>query len=329
VRGDVETAGPAWRALARYAGLPFEAAVALRFLGAVHRLVLEGRARRLGRHYPSVGGDGDAEAAWRALRSLLERDADALAPYLERPPQTNEVGRAAALVGVFLTVARESRLPLRLLEIGASAGLHLRFDHYRYEAGPLAFGDPASPVRFVGPWDGTPPLGGACTVAGREGCDLEPVDPTTEEGRLTLLSYVWPDQAARLAALRGALEVATRVPARVERARGAVWLAPRLARPLPGIATVVFHAIVWQYLSADDRRRVGATIEAAGQRATSTAPVAWLRFEPSADGRCCEVRLRSWPGGDERLLATAGYHGPPVAWLGCGGELTSLGLRCG
>jgi hypothetical protein len=35
--------------------------------------------------------------------------------------------------------------------------------------------------------------------AEREGCDLEPVDPTTDEGRLTLLSYVWPDQAARLA----------------------------------------------------------------------------------------------------------------------------------
>src|SRR6266566_1035259 len=51
-------------------------------------------------------------------------------------------------------------------------------------------------------------------------------------------------------------------------------------------------------------------------RATSDAPLACLRFEPSADRMCCEVRLRSWPGcSDDRLLATAGYHGRPVRWL--------------
>jgi len=75
-----------------------------------------------------------------------------------------------------------------LLEIGASAGLHLRFDHYRYEAADLAFGDPASSVRFAGLWEGTPPFDAACTVAVREGCDVDPVNPATEEGRLTVTS---------------------------------------------------------------------------------------------------------------------------------------------
>jgi hypothetical protein len=313
--GDVEADGPTWDILGPYSGEPFDAAVALRFLGAVHRLVLDGRADALARHYPSVGGDGHPDAAWANLRALLLRHGATLAAYLERPPQTNEVARTAALVGGFLTLARERALPLRLLEIGASAGLHLRFDRYRYEAGDLAFGDPASPVRFVGLWEGTPPFDTTCTVALRAGCDVDPVDPTSEEGRLTLTSYVWPDQKERLADLAGALEVAARVPANIARAAAPEWLGQNLAQPTTGVATVVFHSIVWQYLSAADRERVRRTIEEAGSRATAGAPIAWLRFEPSPDRACAEVRLRSWPGGEDRLLARAGYHGRPVQWL--------------
>jgi hypothetical protein len=37
------------------------------------------------------------------------------------------------LIGGFLRVAAMTRRPLRLLEVGSSAGLNLRWDHYRYE----------------------------------------------------------------------------------------------------------------------------------------------------------------------------------------------------
>jgi len=311
----VETAGPAWTILGPHAPRPFADAVALRLLGAVHRLVLAGRAPSLARHYPSVGGDGDPDRAGVELRALLATHAAVLAPSLDRPPQTNEVGRAAALVGGFLTVARERSLPLRLLEMGASGGLQLRFDHYRYEAGALTFGDPGSPVRFAGWWEGTPPLDTSCPVAIRQGCDADPIDPSTEDGRLTLMSFVWPDQQDRLATLRGALDVATRVPVHVDRADAADWLVSKLARPAHDTATVIFHSIVWQYLPPQHQRRVQEIVEDAGRRARPGAPLAWLRFEPSADQRCCEVRLRSWPDDTDRLLATAGYHGRPVRWL--------------
>jgi hypothetical protein len=315
VQDDVVAGGPLWSVLHPYAGLPFEAAVALRLLGAVHRLVLAGRAPALARHYPSTGGDGDADGAWPAFRALVGSHAAALAPVLEHPPQTNEVGRAAALVGGFLRVAAEGGLPLRLLELGASAGLHLRFDGYRYEAGAQAFGDPGSPVRFVDWWDGVPPLDARCTVAARAGCDARPVDASSAGGRLALEAYVWPDQRERLALLRGALAVAARVPAPIERAGAAGWLASQLARPAAGVTTVVFHAIVWQYLADAERASVRGTLAAAAARATPDAPLAWLRFEPSADKRHGEVRLVRWPGGEEVLLATAGYHGRPVRWL--------------
>jgi hypothetical protein len=35
-------------------------------------------------------------------------------------------------------------------------------------------------------------------------------------------------------------------------------------------------------------------------------------MEPA--GELTDVRLTLWPGGEERLLAQAGYHGDPVIW---------------
>jgi hypothetical protein len=30
----------------------------------------------------------------------------------------------------------------------------------------------------------------------------------------------------------------------------------------------------------------------------------------------CEIRLRSWPGGEDQLLGRSHYHGAWVEWLG-------------
>jgi len=313
---DIEAGGPALALLRGHETDPPGSALALRLLGGVHRLVLEGRAPDLAAFYPSAGGDAGRGDPWPAFRALLASEADALRELLARPVQTNEVGRSAALLGGFLTVAAETGLPLRLLELGASAGLNLRWDHFRYEAGDLAWGDPASPVRLVDVFEGALPLGQAARVLSRAGCDRSPLDPTTRDGELTLRAYLWPDQIARQALLAGAIAVARRVPASVASADAAEWTAHALADPVPEAATVVYHSIMWQYLSRDERRTTRAVIEEGGQRATTRAPVAWLRFEPVADEGPLEVRLTTWPGGVERVLARAGPHGRPVYWLG-------------
>ena len=81
---------------------PGPSALALRLLGSVHRLVLERRAGDLAAFYPSVGGTWDAEGGWPAFRRLLEEQPETVREWLDRPPQTNEVGRAAALMGGLL-----------------------------------------------------------------------------------------------------------------------------------------------------------------------------------------------------------------------------------
>lgn len=312
---DVLAGGPSWAVLEAHEEDPAGSALALRFMGATHRLVLEGRVPQLARCYPSAGGTPDADAAWEALDRVLQEHLEEVAKLIERPVQTNEVGRAAGLIGGFLTVASRTGLPLRLLEIGASAGLLLRWDRFRYEARGAAWGPEESPVRLCDfNSDARPPFEVEANVAERHGCDRSPVDPTTEDGRLTLLSYVWPDQVARIRNLRAALEVAKHTPAVVDRADAAGWLEQHLARPKSGLATVLYHSIVWQYLSDEQLDRVTEAIDNAAATATDDAPFAWLRME--AGGDIAHVRLVLWPGGADRLIATSSYHGAAVRWLG-------------
>ncbi|MDQ3570727.1 MAG: DUF2332 domain-containing protein [Actinomycetota bacterium] len=312
---DVERGGPAWEVLAGHEDDAEGSALALRFLGAVHRVVLEGRAPALGRHYPSAGGSSGAADAWPALAAALVEHRDDLRRRVEDPVQTNDVGRSAALVGGFLLVASATGLPLRLLELGTSAGLNLRFDCYRYEGGDQGFGDRASPVRFsdvfIEPY---PPFATPAQVVERAGCDPRPIDPTSEEGRKTLLAYTWPDQVGRLRQLDAAIEVARRVPVSLTKASAAAWLEDGLDRPVPGVATVVFHSIVMQYLGDHERQRIDELVAEAGSASRSSAPLARLAMEPR--GELADVRLCLWPGGEERLVARAGYHGRPVHWHG-------------
>jgi hypothetical protein len=69
-------------------------------------------------------------------------------------------------------------------------------------------------------------------------------------------------------------------------------------------------------LSEAGRAAVCEILTKAGSKAIVEAPLAWLRFEPrERSAPEADVRLTTWPGGEERLLATAGYHGQYVRWL--------------
>jgi hypothetical protein len=331
---DLEAGGVVAEAFAGREDLPGRVVPGLRLLGAVHRLVLQGRAPELAVFYPSVGGQGRPADAWPVFRRVLAAHRDEVRLLLDRPVQTNEVGRAAALYGGLLVAAAgtgawERPVNVRLLELGASAGLNLRADRFAYQVGSATLGDPTSPVRLVEPWVGAPfrdPGRMRVRVVERVGCDPHPVDPTTEEGRLTLASYVWADQVERMARLRAALQVAAVVPARVERAGAAEWLERVLAEPAASGTdlTVVWHSVVWQYLGRDERERVDAAIAAAVQRVRreEMAPLARLGLESrwATDRYLLELRLTQWTVAGERhqLLAEAEGHGPPVRWWPAG-----------
>ncbi|MDQ6878433.1 MAG: DUF2332 domain-containing protein [Candidatus Dormibacteraeota bacterium] len=310
---DLNNEGAVWGVLSGFEGEPSGSALALRFMGAIHRLVLMGKVPDLALHYPSTGGDGDARAAGHAFRKSLVDLRSEIRNLLPRGCQTNEVGRSAALLGGFLEVARRTGKRLRILELGASAGFNLRWDRYRYESGAGGWGRLDSPVCFPHSFELPPPLDRQVEVVGRKGCDVEPIDPTSPEGSLALRSFVWADQEGRFRLLEGAIAVARQVPVEVERVDAATFLERELASTRTGVATVVYHSVFMQYVDPDGRRRIESAIESAASRASLVGPLAYLRMEPGA--QTFEVRLTIWPGGGDELLALTRAHGTGVRWL--------------
>lgn len=318
VAADVDAGGPAAEVLGDHAGDPGADALALRLMGGVHRLVLDRRAPALAVHYPSVGGTADGEQAWPALRELLVEHRDELRGLLRQAPQTNEVGRAAALLGGLHHLLAGHRAPLRLLEIGASAGLNLLADRFRVVADDgTSTGPQDSPVVLHDAWTGVlPPAGPPPEVVERLGCDTAPVDARSTAGRLTLTSYVWPDQHERLERLRGALALAARHDVTVRRARAADFLADQAV--VPGTITVLWHSVMWQYLPAAEQAAVLGQVDRLGAAADGRSGFAYLRMEPdravAGGAHPFEVRLRTWPGGLERHLGVSAAHGLPTTW---------------
>lgn len=317
---DLEAGGAVAPLLAPWANADpkaiMAAAVPLRLLGALHDLVLSGEDPALSAAYPRPGQTADAQIAWReAARAIVEREAQ-LAAFMQHEPQTNEVRRSVCLLGGFLTIARETGLPLRCFEIAASAGLNLSWDKYSYSLGDVDWG-PESPVHLPTDWSGQlPPLDAKVAVIERAACDRRPVDLTDPIQRRRLLAYVWPDQFERLDRLRAAIDLALAMETTVETADAVAWT-ERTAGPSPGAATVIYHSVFWQYMPAESQAALRKTIEHLGERATVQAPLAWLRMEPPPENMAAmEVRLTLWPGGEERVLADVHPHGAAVSWRG-------------
>jgi hypothetical protein len=318
---DVKAGGPAGRLLAPFAAEPLEAAYVLRLFAGLHWLVLRAEAPALARHFPSSGGDGNARGAMQVIRSVLRDPPPEVTGYLAHPPQTNEVGRAAALASGMAYLAGQAGLPLCLREIGASAGLNLRLDSYRYEQDGAGWGNAASPVRFTGLWNGaSTPFAVRPSILDRRGCDRNPIDVTTSAGAMRLLSYVWPEPAARFARARNAIALASREPVTIDRADAAEWLPGQLRARRPGAVLVVYHSVVWQYLGQAVQDRIRAQLAAAGETATPQTPLAWLRLEPRPHSYVpAELRLTLWNGRtgepEHWLLATTDFHGGALHWL--------------
>lgn len=319
---DVAAGGVGSVVIAGHEDDPGPSALALRLMAAVHRMVLSGQAPALAAHYPSVGGDGDEAAAWPAFREVLEGHVARVRAGLATPPQTNEVGRSAALFGGLLQVlgaAEQPALPVRLMEIGSSAGLNLLADRFAYRtADGRQWGrDDATDVVLDPAWETWPPgIPPAVEVVERTGCDLSPIDPRAEDGALALLSCVWPDQTHRLDRLRGALSLARSHPVALARQGGGDFIDGLELRD--GHHTVVWHSVMWQYVPAEEQERILARLAELGASATAERTLTHLAFEPrrlepGAPHRFV-VAARTWPGGDEQLLGEAPPHGVPVGW---------------
>jgi len=287
--------------------------IPLRLAGGLHALAMSNSEAVLTACYPP-NPLPDENSFWAVLANVLANQSAELLPWLEHPPQTNEVARSAVLMAGLLVVASETKLPLRLYEVGASAGLNLILDRYSYRLGDVEAGTSGARLRLAPRWIGSSPPNASFEVAGRRGVDLLPIDISTAAGRERLLAYVWPDQPQRLMRTRAALEIACADPPRIEKGDAADWAENEISiASEQGVARVLMHSVAFQYFSADAQKRIREHIQDVGSLARSDAAFAWLRMEGTRNGDF-SLTLTIWPSGEERILAAPHAHGTEIEW---------------
>jgi hypothetical protein len=288
-------------------------------LAAVHYLLLSGVNHPLAAFYPSLTSSPDLADAYPAFHSFcLDHTKAIRALLLTRRVQTNEVARCACLLPAFEQVARQAEdAPLALIELGASAGLNLLWDHYGYDYGNgRQYGVPNSPLQIPCTLRGdipTPLSSRLPEVAFRVGADLHPVDISDSDALLWLRALIWPEHHERVSRLQQALEIARRDHPEIM-AGDALSLLPELVAKAPPSTTLcIFHSFTLNQFAAEQRERLTALLlEFSAQRA-----ICRLSFEQFAYERPPQLRLFSYRQGvtTEELLANGSAHGRWLEWL--------------
>jgi hypothetical protein len=260
-------------------GLLLEAPIGQRLpvlvLAALHDVVLRHPDCPLAPWYPSVTGtDPSREDPEAALVETCRSHRDEIVGLIRtRQVQTNEVNRSCAWWWGASQLCSGDDRPLFVVEVGASAGLNLRFEEYSYrfddEQDAADVGRRGSPVRL-----GTTVVhaaGGSRTpvrprlppVVGRVGIDRNPLDPTDAEDRRWLAACVWPEQRLRYERMSAALSVAASAPPRVVRGDLVDDLGTVLAEAPDDSHVVVLASWVLVYLERDRRSGFASTLAAA------------------------------------------------------------------
>ena len=282
----------------------------LRLFAAVHYLVLSGAAP------DALSGE------WDDFASALAAHADALRRRVrEQGVQTNEVQRCVALLPAFLTIARETRMPIELLELGPSAGLNLLVDRYRYRYANGSWGPVGALLELVAHEHGglvpADLLRESLPVRGRRGIDLSPVDARTDDGYLLLRSFLWPgleERVARLDAAVATLRAETEPPTLIQGDYVDALAQVVADRPADAV-TVVFQTASTGYLGAEAAAALRGVLDAAGG---DGRPLAWVstRRQDEREGGSddhFELELRVWPH-RPRLAAYVDFHGNWLDW---------------
>jgi hypothetical protein len=285
---------------------------------AANFLLLRGADHPLRNFYPTLGGTVGGDA-FPAFRDFAQRHAEALVPLVEtRVTNTNETARSSILRAGFAALGERESLPLRLIEIGPSAGLNLNWDRYgmRYRRGGAMVAEILAEARLHLECelrgDRTPPLQSP-PIAARLGLERDPVDLSDEADRDWLRALVWPDQPHRLTRLDTAIALFRQHPQDILKGDALTLLPDALARVPPGEGICVYHTIAVYQFSAAMKEALAAILATAGLR----RPLWHLAFE--FDGsRDYTLTLTRHAGGvaDARMLAVAEAHGGWIEWRG-------------
>jgi hypothetical protein len=246
-----------------------------RALAGVNYLVLDGQAPTLAEHvrgYLSRHRDAAfPDQTWELWREAALSHPRALRAALDRPVQQHHPRRAGMLVRGLAMLAQPK---VRLLELGACAGLALIPDAYCWIGDNGTWGDPDSALRLAAPRG---PLPSGVRIVERAGCDLQPRQAADPRDALVLLSFHLEELAAERMELMDAMALAAARDITIDQADAVSWLTAKLEDRGPaGVCTVVWHSFFRGFLPPAGQQ----ALEDVMRRAARRMPLALISLEP-------------------------------------------------
>jgi hypothetical protein len=243
---------------------------------------------------------------------VVERWDEVTAVIRHRRTQTNEAGRCAVLLPVLARLPQ----PLALLEVGASAGLCLYPDRYRYRYDGMVYGAEDATVSLDCAVSGPVPLPEAMPlVVWRAGLDLNPLNAADEHDVRWLEALVWPEQEHRRERLRAAAAIARAEPPVLVRGDLLDDLPTLAAQAPPGATLVVFHSAAVTY--------VPNRVRTAFVDLVTGLPGHWVSNEGTRvlpgiapPNVAPEPGMRGLLALDGRPVAFTASHGQALQWFG-------------
>jgi hypothetical protein len=237
-------------------------------LGAVHHILRRGVQHPLATHFTGHEELPPSRADVLLTDFCRRHDRQIRRIITTRSIQTNEVNRCAVLLPAFAALQQQltDGRPVRIVDVGASAGLNLLWDRYTYDYGAHRLTLPASDPDTVLTCeikDGTPPLSlDVKRFTPPVGIEPSPVDVTDPEATEWLVSLTWPEQTTRMRTLNSALALAARTPPTVLAGRAQDRLADVVAQTPPGehLCLVFSWSIYQTFGSPGGRERLADTL---------------------------------------------------------------------
>jgi hypothetical protein len=287
--------------------------------GAVHFLLLNSPQHPLAEFYPDLTSNPrPLQDAYPYFRQFCLAHADEIRSLVTtQRVQTNEVGRCSGLLPAFSLLSQQlADQPLALIEIGASAGLHLLWDCYSYNYGPAGCaGNSTSPVKISTIPKGTryPPIPTTLpTTTYRIGLDLHPIDIHNESAVRWLKALVWPEHRDRMQQLDQALQLARHQPPKIVEGNAAAMLPQLLAQMPQDTVLCLYHSYTLNQMPKTTREQILQHI----------ADFSWQRdlYRISQEGWSLqgkpELELFAYHRGTTQrtLLAYCESHGRWIEW---------------
>jgi hypothetical protein len=283
------------------------------FFAAVHFLLSDAPDHELSEFYGSLCRvPRPPAAAFPTFRDFVLSNTARLIPLLQtRITQTNEVGRCSFLLPAFASVHQSAGArPLALVDVGCSAGLHLRWDRYFYDYGVAQAGDPRSAVALRCELRGrrSPPFPlvfPKCDF--RLGIDLNPVDLRDPIERRWFESLIWPEHAGRRRLAAAAIDELLRDPPAMVKGDAREVLKTQLDAVPSATTLLVYNCAALCQGGAVEENAIAEVLTIF----SSQRPIHWLSCENE------NMLLRTVDRGRtvESKLANIDGHGRWLEWL--------------